>query len=887
MTSRAKKLVVLLLSLAISFLVMHTMRFDVYAKDGETINIDGRKDIELVTSNMAVSKQMEDGCVYSFNEDTLTACLESCAGNAVDIIIPSTILYNNTTYTVTSVKHGAFLNNSVVESVKFPKTITYFGGEAFKGCKSLKSVVLPDIDIIYSYTFYECSSLESIDIPDSVYYIESGAFYKCTSLENVNLSKNLFEIGREVFYGCSSLKSIDIPDSVYCLSTRVFAECSMLEEVDLPENIENLDYSVFESTKCYERSTKDGITIIDNVLIDVSDDFTGDLIIPYGVRGMACGCVKDNTSITSVTFPTTMEVIPEDAFWGCTGITKITVPMGIKKIGERAFCGCESLSQAILPNGLEYIGISAFKNCILLETINIPSSVKNIGSYAFYGTKYYNDKNNWTDGVLYAGDALLHIESFPDSEFSVKSGTRIIAGNVMNSSIELDRLILPNSVEAISDEAFLDNAIKKAEFGEGLKVIGKAAFYNSGLETIKIPETVEKIGTYAFENTPYVNNKDNWEGGYLYIDNCLVSTEIQKEGLGSSEISAIDINNIVVKPGTRIIEDDIFANCIVKNIVLPNTLNKIPNELFMMSNIDSITIPYSVKEIGEFAFALSYVKNIDYEGTLNDWNSIKVDNYNSLLKAIQIKTNECYHGHSYDNGKIIKQPTCTQTGIKTVTCVKCANKKNIDIAKNAHPYKNVVTKATVKNNGKIVLVCTKCKATKVKTTINKIGKLKLSKVSYIYNGKSKKPKVVVKDSKGRTISSKYYTVSYSKGSKNVGKYYVKITFKGNYSGTKTLSFKINPKSTRISKLTAGKKKITVKWKKQSSQITGYQIQYVTNKSFKNKKIKTIKKNTTTSKTISKLKANKKYYVRIRTYKKVNGKKYYSSWSKIKTIKTKK
>lgn len=165
--------------------------------------------------------------------------------------------------------------------------------------------------------------------------------------------------------------------------------------------------------------------------------------------------------------------------------------------------------------------------------------------------------------------------------------------------------------------------------------------------------------------------------------------------------------------------------------------------------------------------------------------------------------------------------------------------------------------------------------------------IKLTKTTYVYDGKSKKPSVIVKDNKGNKVSSSNYTVTYPNGRKNVGKYAVTIKFKGNYSGSVKKIFTIKPKSTNISKLTAGKKKFTVKRKKQSTQTTGYQIQYATNSKFtKNKKTVTVSKNKTTTKTISKLKAKKKYYVRIRTYKIINGKKIYSSWSETKSVKTK-
>ena len=180
-----------------------------------------------------------------------------------------------------------------------------------------------------------------------------------------------------------------------------------------------------------------------------------------------------------------------------------------------------------------------------------------------------------------------------------------------------------------------------------------------------------------------------------------------------------------------------------------------------------------------------------------------------------------------------------------------------------------------------------------KQTVTKASSIKLKATSLTYNGKVRTPKVIVKDRTGKTlVKNTDYTVSYAKGRKYVGKYAVKITFKGKYSGTKTLYFTIKPKATSISSLKAGSKKFTVKWKKQATQTTGYQVQVATNKKFKkNKKTVTIKKQKTTQTTVKKLKAKKKYYVRVRTYKtvKINGKsiRIYSGWSKAKTVTTKK
>lgn len=196
--------------------------------------------------------------------------------------------------------------------------------------------------------------------------------------------------------------------------------------------------------------------------------------------------------------------------------------------------------------------------------------------------------------------------------------------------------------------------------------------------------------------------------------------------------------------------------------------------------------------------------------------------------------------------------------------------------------------ATLNTDGTIEDYCYKC-GYHEDTDIPCVSQVKLSKKSFTYNGKVQKPRVTVIDSKGNVVSADNYSVSYSNsGSKKVGSYGIYISFIGSkYSGSISYVYKIIPKSSAISSLKGAKKKITVKYKKQTSQTSGYQIQVATNKAFKkNKKTVTVKKNKTTSVNVSSLKAKKKYFVRVRTYKTVNGKKIYSSWSKVKTVKTK-
>ncbi len=168
----------------------------------------------------------------------------------------------------------------------------------------------------------------------------------------------------------------------------------------------------------------------------------------------------------------------------------------------------------------------------------------------------------------------------------------------------------------------------------------------------------------------------------------------------------------------------------------------------------------------------------------------------------------------------------------------------------------------------------------------------LSASSYTWNGKVRNPAVTVKDGTTKLAASDY-TVTYASGRKNVGKYNVRVALKGNYSGAKTVSFKVDPKGTSLNPLKKAKKAATIKWKKQSARmsnarITGYQILLATDKQFtKNKKAVNVKGYSKVSKKVTGLKGGKKYYVKIRTYKTVGGATYYSPWSKVETVTTKK
>ena len=213
--------------------------------------------------------------------------------------------------------------------------------------------------------------------------------------------------------------------------------------------------------------------------------------------------------------------------------------------------------------------------------------------------------------------------------------------------------------------------------------------------------------------------------------------------------------------------------------------------------------------------------------------------------------------------------------------------KSMDADFGVHNLQTVISKATASRDGSIVKKCTSCGKGVSSVRIPYPQNISLSATDFTYNGKVQTPAVSVVGRDGKVIGASNYSVSYSGGRKNIGHYAVTVSFGGNYSGSVTKTFNINPKGTKLSSVKAAKKKATVKWKKQTKYTKGYQIQYSTSKNFSSGvKTKNVNGNKKTSLTLKGLKSKKTYYVRIRTFQNVSGGKCYSVWSGIKKVKIK-
>ena len=298
------------------------------------------------------------------------------------------------------------------ETATLPLDINGYEYEIYCGIGGLRNVVIPDgVTSINDHAFQNCWSLESITIPDSVTSIGYSAFNGCIRLKNVTIPGSVTSMGGMTFYGCSSLASVTIQEGVASIASHAFTRCSSLTSITIPGSVKVIEYEAFDG--CWRLTS---------------------VMMQYGVTEIGQSAFNDCSSLTSVTIPNSVTKISGGAFDGCSSLASVTIPDSATFLS--GFSGCTNLTSIIIPDSVTSIGGGAFMNCTGLTSIIIPDSVTSIGNLAFYNTEYYNNLDNWDNGILYIGKHLIKVGN--DVERLVpRADTISIAGDAIQACYKL------------------------------------------------------------------------------------------------------------------------------------------------------------------------------------------------------------------------------------------------------------------------------------------------------------------------------------------------------------------------------------------------------------------------------------------------------------------
>ena len=335
--------------------------------------------------------------------------------------------------------------------IVFDAPITCIGGDAFYDCTSLTSVKIPDsVTWIGAYAFYGCISLTSITIPDSVTSIDTAVFENCTSLTNVTIPDSVTSIGGSAFQGCTSLTSITIPNSVTMIEEETFSGCVGLEDVIIPDSVGYIGECAFWN--CF--------------------------------------------SLASITLPNRLTSIHNGAFFRCTSLTSITIPDSVTFIDNRAFGNCTSLTSVKIPNSVAKMGSNspyggAFSGCVSLKSVYYKGNLSDWCKIDFL--KY--DSNPLRNG------AKLYLNGSELTDITIPSDITEIKDYAFEGCSSLTSVTIGNSVTSIGNSAFWNcTSLTSVTIGNSVTSIGSGAFKNcTSLISITIPNSVTMIGTGTFK----------------------------------------------------------------------------------------------------------------------------------------------------------------------------------------------------------------------------------------------------------------------------------------------------------------------------------------------------------------------------------------------------
>lgn len=516
------------------------------------------------------------------------------------------------------------------------------------GKKKLQKVTLPEtIGKIGTQAFHYCDVLSEINFPGSLKEIGIEAFKSCPMLSDIQLNEGLEIICFSAFERCAGPERLVIPSTVTKVDYSAFAENSNIKEIEILPSAFSPEIHI--GSGAFGVGTANMLKIGRTVLSEAYNyPFQGctpeEIVFGEAWTEIPSYLYYDKTALKAVTLPETVEKIAVGAFSQCNSLTSVNFPASLKEIGQSAFSGCAALSEIALNEGLEIIGFEAFKGCAGPEKLVIPGTVQIIGGGAFreiVNVKDIEIQTSSDDSEIKIETGAIGIGEFnsltinkrilQDSScesFESCNPEYIILGDAwteipyrfLYNKDSLKSVTLPETLEKIGSYAFWScESLSRIDFPASLKEIGESAFgYCTSLTEFTLNEGLERIGVEAFNNCmgcdtlrlPGSLKEIDWNAfgkmSKLRVIEIQESSDdtpliVSHNSFNSDKIELLVLNRITVKGSGDY--SGLWNDCSLEQVVFGDVWTTIPTSIFSQSkSLKSVTLPETTEIIDRGAF---------------------------------------------------------------------------------------------------------------------------------------------------------------------------------------------------------------------------------------------------------------------------------------------
>jgi len=557
-----------------------------------------------------------------------------------DTVLANNVFANTGLTTVdyygSTVVKGLFSNAKKLEKVIFHNDVTSIGENAFSGCTALTEVEFKgSCQTIGKNAFSGCSSLVSFDMPKGVTEIGELAFNRCTNLTTISVhsDSNIQKVGNNVFAYCNALKTVTLNGESEVYNTATSGGYTMLTNKNgtriilAPTNYPHTNGNVF--------TVPSNMTEIAEYSYANNSSLNGkEVIIPEGVTKIGYGAFR-NAKITKVVIPSTVTEIDEYAFADCTSLQTVVFLCDLTEISPYTFYNCTKLTNVQLPASLESVGAYAFKNTDI-RTVTIGENVRVIGMEAFGDCASLAEVRFAEQSVLHTISTAAFVGCASLKEVVMPDTVEVLEGYAFVGCSALESVYVSANLKEMGNYVFsADPALKSFEMGDGAKVLGDYAFftpidenrldkgfyYQNALKNVTIPQSVEKIGKFAFAgntvlkviNLSGVKEISDYAFHYATaLHTVTVTDAIERVGLNAfigSSLRTMKVEFIEYIGDQAFLGTDIGSGQNFFN--LTNAIEIGAGAFYNCKNISFIRMP-NVEKVGDMAFYMESTQNVNY-----------------------------------------------------------------------------------------------------------------------------------------------------------------------------------------------------------------------------------------------------------------------------------